>query len=122
MVFLRFITYLFRSNTPSILDETVEILSLKEGVIEAKSATEVILAFADPSTLTEYPGWPLRNLLALIAKKCPEKLKRGLKVLCLRQKAVIGGQLDINSSKILNVIWENVGENQGTIMIGFFLF
>ena len=100
----------------------MEILSLKEGVIETKSDTELILAFADPSTLTEYPGWPLRNLLALIAKKCPEKLKRGLKVLCLRQKAVIGGQLDINSSKILNLIWENTDENQGTIIVEFFVF
>ena len=117
--FLRFSTYLPCSSTPSILDETVEILSLKEGVIETKSDTELILAFADPSTLTEYPGWPLRNLLALIAKKCPEKLKRGLKVLCLRQKAVIGGQLDINSSKILNLIWENTDENQGTIIVEF---
>ena len=96
----------------------MNVLCLKEGV-EAHSDTELILAFADPSTLADYPGWPLRNLLALIAKKCPEKLKRGLKVLCLRQKAVIGGQLDINSSKILNVIWENADENQGTIMIVF---
>ena len=86
-------------------DPKVDILSLKEG-IENESDTNLVLAFADPSTLPEYPGWPLRNLLALIAKKCPEKLQNGLKVLCYRQKAVIGGQLEINSSKVITVILE----------------
>ena len=102
-------------KTQCILDDKVNILSLKEGV-ENENNTELVLAFADPSTLSDYPGWPLRNLLALIAKKCPNRLRKGLKVLCLRQKAVIGGQLDINLSKILNVLWENIGENQGTIL------
>ena len=86
-------------------DPKVDIFSLKEG-IENESDTNLVLAFADPSTLPEYPGWPLRNLLALIAKKCPEKLQNGLRVLCYRQKAVIGGQLEINSSKVITVILE----------------
>ena len=92
-------------------DPKVDILSLKEG-IENKSDTNLVLAFADPSTLPEYPGWPLRNLLALIAKKCPEKLQSGLKVLCYRQKAVIGGQLEINSSKVITVILETTDESK----------
>ena len=63
------------------------------------------LGFADPSTLPEYPGWPLRNLLAFIALKSPQKLRRGLKILALRQKAV-DSVLTIGSSLLLEIQWK----------------
>ena len=61
-----------------------------------------MLGFADPSSLSDYPGWPLRNLLAFIGHHKLELLKQGLKILCLRQTAK-DGNLDIQSSIILNI-------------------
>ena len=76
------------------------IYSLKEGM--ENQDQNLILGFADPSTLPEYPGWPLRNLLALISLKRPEKLQEGIKILALRQKA-INSELSIGSSLMLTV-------------------
>ena len=80
----------------------LNILSLGEGLEESDNA---ILGFADPSSMSEYPGWPLRNLLAFIGFAKPEKLKSGIRVLCLRQKAVIGGELTTDPSLMLTVKW-----------------
>lgn len=33
------------------------------------SASSILLAFADPSNLPDYPGWPLRNLLLMVAQR-----------------------------------------------------
>ena len=40
----------------------------------------VALGFADPGTLEANPGWPLRNLLALVARAQPDRLRRNSKV------------------------------------------
>ena len=80
--------------------ESALVVSLKEGM--EKLDEDLVLGFADPSTLPEYPGWPLRNLLALIAIKRPEKLRQGIKILALRQKAV-NSELSIGSSLLLTV-------------------
>ena len=77
----------------------LKILSLKEGL---GLSEPVVLGFADPSTLPEYPGWPLRNLIAFLGYQKLSWLKQGLQVLCLRQYAK-DGQLDISSSKFLNI-------------------
>lgn len=45
---------------------------------------KVFLAFADPSSSKDYPAWPLRNLLALVAHKSTQKV---WSVICLRLKA-----------------------------------
>ncbi len=86
--------------------EEVQILSLKDGL----HAKNVILAFADPSSFDEYPGWPLRNLLALLAKHSPQALQSGLEVCCLRQTVTANGDLSISSSKMLKVIWTDISE------------
>ena len=58
--------------------------SLYEGLSDSK----FIPAFADPCTLENHPGWPLRNLLLLLTKCCPERLQKGLQVFCFRQQIV----------------------------------
>ena len=58
--------------------------SLDEGLSDSK----FIPAFADPCTLENHPGWPLRNLLLLLTKCCPERLQKGLQVFCFRQQIV----------------------------------
>ncbi|KAF9194344.1 Autophagy protein 7, partial [Haplosporangium sp. Z 27] len=50
--------------------------------------------FADPSSLDNNPGWPLRNLLTLIQYQW--KVTK-VRVLCLRE---VPGKQDINTSKI----------------------
>ena len=91
-----------------------QILTLEEGMKE----DELILAFADPSTLDEHPGWPLRNLLALLALKRPEKLKKGVKILCYRQKAQ-NGELSIENSKFLQVFLEDSIEEKDLKITGW---
>ncbi|KAK3807476.1 MAG: hypothetical protein JOS17DRAFT_766614 [Linnemannia elongata] len=56
--------------------------------------SQVIVGFADPSSLDSNPGWPLRNLLALLQYRW--KVTR-VRVLCFRE--VLGKQ-DISASKL----------------------
>ena len=58
--------------------------TLHEGLSDGK----FIPAFADPCTLENHPGWPLRNLLLLLTKCFPERLQKGLQVFCFRQQIV----------------------------------
>lgn len=46
--------------------ESISVVPLKEFGAHVGNETKIYLAFADPCTLPEYPGWPLRNLLTLI--------------------------------------------------------
>lgn len=50
---------------------------------EERGEHQLYLAVADSSNLADHPGWPLRNLLLLVAARwrC-----RSLRVLCLRQR------------------------------------
>ncbi|KAF9118329.1 Autophagy protein 7 [Mortierella sp. 14UC] len=56
--------------------------------------SQVIVGFADPSSLDSNPGWPLRNLLALLQYRW--KVTK-VRVLCFRE--VLGKQ-DISASKL----------------------
>lgn len=52
---------------------------------EASVDDKLFLGFADPSTRGDHPGWPLRNLLAFVAKRFPET--SNWTVVCLRLRA-----------------------------------
>ncbi|KAF8936561.1 Autophagy protein 7 [Dissophora ornata] len=56
--------------------------------------SQMIIGFADPSSLDSHPGWPLRNLLALLQHQW--KVTK-VRVLCLRE---VPGKQDIGSSKL----------------------
>eukprot|EP00794_Sanderia_malayensis_P006895 gene6895-7673_t len=62
---------------------------------------EVAIGFSDPSSLEEHPGWPLRNLLALISYHWGSVIKK-LKILCYRDK-VRDGRRDISHSIVLDI-------------------
>ncbi|KAF9358927.1 Autophagy protein 7, partial [Mortierella sp. NVP85] len=59
--------------------------------------TSIVVGFADPSSLDNNPGWPLRNLLALIHHRWR---KTSIQILCFRE---IPGKQDISTSKLLTV-------------------
>ena len=58
-------------------DPVIKITNLKDGFQKFNSYDDVILGFADPSSLSDYPGWPLRNLIAFICYYKPELLIKG---------------------------------------------
>ena len=73
-------------NSEKPNNKQVTFKTLQGGISDHNS----VIAFADPCTLESYPGWPLRNLLLLLAKYCPERLRKGIMVLCFRQKIIKG--------------------------------
>ncbi|XP_071816836.1 ubiquitin-like modifier-activating enzyme ATG7 [Apostichopus japonicus] len=46
---------------------------------------KVFYGFCDPCTLSEHPGWPLRNYLALIASKWPSQ--EPISIICYRDRS-----------------------------------
>ncbi|KAF9962752.1 Autophagy protein 7 [Modicella reniformis] len=56
--------------------------------------SQVTVGFADPSALDSHPGWPLRNLLALIHYQ--RKMTK-VRILCFRE---IAGKQDMTASKL----------------------
>ena len=97
--------------------ENVTFTTIQNGLQQEDS----IIAFADPCTIENHPGWPLRNLLLLIAKFCPVRLQEGLNILCFRQQIVKGGiglpnKITAANSMILRVklICEEPSEKMST--------
>ncbi|TRY69526.1 hypothetical protein TCAL_03810 [Tigriopus californicus] len=78
---------------------SVKILSLAEGIKPGVKFDYIGLA--DPSSMDEHPGVPLRNLLTLLMIQCPEKLLGDFKVLCLRQ--IRHGSNPIGKSVVLSM-------------------
>ena len=58
-----------------IRTDPMSITNLKDGFQQLND--DAILGFADPSSLSDYPGWPLRNLIAFICYYKPELLIKG---------------------------------------------
>ncbi len=57
-----------------------EILSLKQSLED----DDAVLCFADAWSQTNHPGWPLKNLIALLANKNPQRLEKGCRFMSLR--------------------------------------
>jgi len=66
------------------------------------TTNNITFVFCDPSTLDEYPGWPLRNYLTLIAYHWAESLKEVVNVLCFRDRTQ-GGKRNIGHSLFLKI-------------------
>ncbi|XP_078597053.1 ubiquitin-like modifier-activating enzyme ATG7 [Branchiostoma floridae x Branchiostoma japonicum] len=65
------------------------------------SQRKVTVGFCDPCTLDKHPGWPLRNLLALVAYKWSDRIDE-LEILCFRDR-VREGVRDSSHSLLLQV-------------------
>ena len=95
----------------------VTLVSLAEALKENTRQAQV--AIVDPSSLETHPGWPLRNLLALLCKAQPDKLKQGLDVICFRQH-VMGEsrKLSIDNSLVFKVKdWSSATELMTGIIV-----
>ena len=73
-------------NTEENTFQNITFKTLEEGITDHRA----LVAFADPCTLESHPGWPLRNLLLLLIKYCPDRVYNGIKILCFRQQIVKG--------------------------------
>ncbi|KAG0077478.1 Autophagy protein 7 [Podila epicladia] len=62
---------------------------------------QIIVGFADPSSLDSHPGWPLRNLLALLHFRWK---RTNVRVFCLRE---VPGKSDISFSKLFTATLED---------------
>lgn len=63
--------------------------------------SEFMVGFSDPCTMSQNPGWPLRNFLALLAYHWGSAMT-SIKILCLRDQ-VRSGKRDTSHSLLLNV-------------------
>ncbi|XP_069674598.1 ubiquitin-like modifier-activating enzyme ATG7 isoform X2 [Periplaneta americana] len=70
---------------------------------DIKKAEGIYLGVADPCPLRDHPGWPLRNLLALLSYHCSELVGCRLKVLCLRLRLLPCSTWSTEDSLILEV-------------------
>lgn len=80
-------------------DITVDVLCNIEKYLNATK--KIHIGFADPCTLDSNPGWPLRNLLVLLAYKWGERLQ-DVSVVCLRDRTTKGHR-DITHSLTFTV-------------------
>jgi ubiquitin-like modifier-activating enzyme ATG7 len=78
----------------------------ENGFFENTAESDRFVAFSDPSTYPDYPGWPLRNLLVLIQERW--KLDK-VQILCYRD---IQSERDNPRSLILNLQLD--GERKAT--------
>ncbi|KAF6025418.1 ATG7 [Bugula neritina] len=65
--------------------------------------SELIFTFADPSTISQYPGWVLRNYICLICRHFVKEENSVVRILGLRDRTV-NGQRCVDHSIYLEVI------------------
>ncbi|KAJ0068427.1 hypothetical protein NL108_008386, partial [Boleophthalmus pectinirostris] len=71
--------------------DSVQMADLKDWDSFFSDTKKVSVGVYDPCTLSQHPGWPLRNLLLLIAYRWGSKLDM-LEVLCFRDRTLQGSR------------------------------
>jgi len=77
--------------------EKLEVKRLSQFSALAKSGVKLLFGFCDPCTLRMHPGWPLRNLLALIAHHWQNYIQDTVEVVCLRDRTKDGRRTVLHS-------------------------
>ncbi|XP_057218466.1 ubiquitin-like modifier-activating enzyme ATG7 [Triplophysa rosa] len=72
-------------------DESVHVAPLKDFNIFVKDLKKITVGVYDPCTLHQHPGWPLRNLLILLAKKWGSQMDV-VEILCFRDRTLQGSR------------------------------
>nr|XP_057911533.1 ubiquitin-like modifier-activating enzyme ATG7 [Doryrhamphus excisus]XP_057911534.1 ubiquitin-like modifier-activating enzyme ATG7 [Doryrhamphus excisus] len=70
-------------------EDAVELALLAEWATFFPCTTKVTVGVYDPCTLSQHPGWPLRNLLVLLASQRGSKVDT-VEVLCFRDRTLQG--------------------------------
>lgn len=83
-------------------ESELELFDLKDFDSVYSKDKKFIFGMSDPSTLKEYPGWPLRNYLTLISYHWSNKLDGEVDIICYRDRTV-GGLRSIKHSLYLKV-------------------
>lgn len=68
----------------------------------ATGGAKLLFGFCDPCTLRMHPGWPLRNLVALIAHHWRSHVEDTIEVICLRDRTK-DGRRAVSHSIVLNL-------------------
>ncbi|KAM4651994.1 ubiquitin-like modifier-activating enzyme ATG7 [Discoglossus pictus] len=92
-------------------ENTVSMASLKTFYDFYKDSKKITLGLYDPCTLSQYPGWPLRNLLALAAFHWGSRV-HCVEVICFRDRTM-QGERDIKHSIIFQIKLPQMSLNQG---------
>uniref|UniRef100_A0A3P9NJ67 Ubiquitin-like modifier-activating enzyme ATG7 n=1 Tax=Poecilia reticulata TaxID=8081 RepID=A0A3P9NJ67_POERE len=72
-------------------DDAVQMALLEDWEAFFTDTKKVTVGVYDPCTLSQHPGWPLRNLLVLLAKQWGSKLDV-VEVLCFRDRTLQGNR------------------------------
>uniref|UniRef100_A0A096LQD5 Ubiquitin-like modifier-activating enzyme ATG7 n=1 Tax=Poecilia formosa TaxID=48698 RepID=A0A096LQD5_POEFO len=72
-------------------DDAVHMALLEDWEAFFTDTKKVTVGVYDPCTLSQHPGWPLRNLLVLLAKQWGSKLDV-VEVLCFRDRTLQGNR------------------------------
>ncbi|KAG7493537.1 hypothetical protein JOB18_011245 [Solea senegalensis] len=90
-------------------DTTVQLAPLGDWDTFFTDTKKVTVGFYDPCTLAQHPGWPLRNLLILIATRWGSKLDT-VEVLCFRDRTLQGSR-SIQHSVMIQVKLPELSNN-----------
>ncbi|XP_004068696.1 ubiquitin-like modifier-activating enzyme ATG7 [Oryzias latipes] len=92
-------------------DHTVQMAPLEDWESFFTMTKKVTVGFYDPCTLSQHPGWPLRNLLALLANQWGSKLDV-VEVLCFRDRTLQGSR-SIQHSVVFQIKLPGLSSNSG---------
>ncbi|EDO49806.1 predicted protein, partial [Nematostella vectensis] len=91
------------------VDSAMVMMMIVDGDENNDDLFQLMVGFADPTTLPSNPGWPLRNFLLFLAFHWGTKID-DLKVLCFRDR-FRGGRREIDHSIVLDVTLPVINEN-----------
>jgi len=77
--------------------EKLQVKQLSQFSELASTGVKLLFGFCDPCTLRMHPGWPLRNLLTLIAHHWRNYIPDTVEVICLRDRTKDGRRAILHS-------------------------
>jgi len=96
----------------------LEVKQLNKFPSLAETGVKLLFGFCDPCTLRMHPGWPLRNLLAMIAHHWQKYTQDTIEIVCLRDRTK-DGHRSILHSIVLNVQIPEISPNASPKFVGW---
>jgi len=106
------------------INEAFSIILLQENSLKVvqfntiktlEDKTMFMICIADPSSMANHPGWPVRNLVTALCYEYPDLIS-GLKLLCLRA-SIKDGKVDLGHSLVMTLAGTitKLSENPGVV-------